>query len=588
MKQDIEESTDEVVFHGISASPGVAHGPVFKFSHERVEISRYTVPSGAMPAETARFEEALAETKCQIRQIRNDVADGLGDEEAQIFDVHLMVLEDQAFIDDVLSEVVKTGDNVEYCLHCVSKRYLELFINLEDDYLKERAADIRDVTRRLLQNLLGLTGSGPAFLDGTRIFVSDELTPSDSAALDPSKVLGIATDAGGRTSHAVIMARSNGIPAVVGLRNLSQTLQDGDDLLLDGFDGTAIINPSASTLFRYGKITKRHEEFAGILESLANRPAVTADGKEIALLANVETVDEAERALESGAVGVGLFRTEAVFFRKKAFPTEDEQFEAYRNIVVAMAPRPVTIRTLDVGGDKDLTSASNKEENPFMGLRAIRYCLRNENIFRVQLRAILRASDFGSVQLMYPLITGLDELLRANELLAESKAELKREGFAFDPELKVGVMIETPSAVAISDLLADHCSFFSIGTNDLVQYLLAVDRNNNEIADLYDPCHPAVLRSLRQIIKVANDKKVTVTVCGEIAGDPSFLPILIGMGVDELSVASPLIPEIKYVLSRTTTEEARALTDEILVATSSEAILARLKAFLASRMSTDD
>jgi len=588
MTQTGDDSAVEAVFHGIPASSGVAHGRVFKFSHGELEIPTYSVSQGAVDAEVQRFEEALLETRAQIREFRNEVAKTLGDEEARIFDAHLMVLEDQAFVDDVVSEVRESGDNVERCVHRVSRRYLEFFSNLEDDYLKERAADIRDVTRRLLRNLLGLTGSGTAFLDEARVLVSDDLTPSDAAALDPSKVLGVATDSGGRTSHAVIMARANCIPAVVGLRSLSDSVQDGDDLLIDGFDGTAIVNPSESTLFRYGKITKRREEFAGVLDSLADRPAATSDGKEIVLLANLETVGEAERALESGAAGVGLFRSEGVFLRTNVFPSEEDQFEEYRQVVEAMAPRPVTIRTLDIGGDKELSSSSVREENPFLGLRAIRYSLRNKNVFRIQLRAILRASHFGRVRLMYPLITGLGELLRANDLLAKCKAELESEGVDFDSDLKVGVMIETPSAAATCDLLADDCSFFSIGTNDLVQYMLAVDRNNNEIAYLYEPCHPAVLRALRRVIKVGKEKGVIVGVCGEIAGDPTFLPILIGMGVDELSVAPPLIPELKYVLSRTTIKESEALVEEVLNYNRSQAILDRLKAFLASRMSAGD
>mgnify|MGYP001437573564 CR=1 FL=1 len=585
MMQADDDSAIEAVFHGIPASPGVAHGRVFKFSHDELEIPTYSVSVEAVDAEVQRFEEALQETRSQIREVRDEVAKSLGDEEARIFDAHVMVLEDQSLIDDVVADVRDSGDNVELCLHRVSSRYLECFASIQDDSLRERSADIRDITRRLLRNLLGLTGSGTAFLDEARILVSDDLTPSDAATLDASKVLGIATDSGGRTSHAVIMARANGIPAVVGLRSLSDSLQDGADLLIDGFDGTAIVNPSQSTLFRYGKITKRRKEFSRVLDSLVDRPSVTSDGKEITLLANVETEGETQRALESGAEGVGLFRSEGIFLRQNDFPSEEEQFDEYRKVVEVMAPRPVTIRTLDIGGDKGISPSSAREENPFLGLRAIRYCLRNENVFRTQLRAVLRASQFGRVRLMYPLITRVGELLRANELLAECKAELKSESVEFDSELEVGVMIETPSAAAICDLLAEHCSFFSIGTNDLVQYMLAVDRINNEIAYLYEPCHPAVLRALRRVIKVGKENEMTVGVCGEIAGDPTFLPLLIGMGVDELSMASPLIPEIKYVLSRTTSEDASALVEEVLNCGRSQAVLDRLKAFMAARTS---
>lgn len=588
MTSSDENSAAEAIFHGIPVSPGVAHGHVFKSSHKEVEIPSYSVSVEAIDAEVQRFDEALLVTREQIREIRDAVASNLGDNEARIFDAHIMVLEDQAFIDDVLSEIRESGVNVERCVHRVSRRYLDIFANLEDDYLKERATDIDDVTKRLLRNLLGLTGSGTAFLDEAKILVSDDLTPSDAGALDASKVLGIATNSGGRTSHAVIMARSNGIPAVVGLRNLTDSVEDGDELLLDGFDGTVIINPSEETLFRYGKIAKRREKFDDLLDALVDRPAVTADGKEIVILANVETLDEVKRANESGAGGVGLFRTEGVFLRRNLFPSEDEQFEEYRKVVELMAPRPVTIRTLDIGGDKVMDSSPVREANPFMGLRAIRYCLQNEDVFRVQLRAILRASAFGKVRIMYPLVTGLEELIQANELLAESMRDLEKEKLKFDPDIQVGVMIETPSAAAICDLLADHCAFFSIGTNDLVQYTLAVDRINNEIAYLYEPCHPAVLRALLRVITVGKDKGVSVGVCGEIAGDSSFLPILLGMGVEELSMAPPLIPEMKYVLSRTSIKDSEALAERVLGCSKSNAILDQLKAFLASTMSVDD
>ncbi|MBL62612.1 MAG: phosphoenolpyruvate--protein phosphotransferase [Opitutae bacterium] len=589
MTEQGKNLAQEVLFQGIPASAGVAHGRVFKFSHGELKIPKYSVSDDAVDDELQRFEESLLVTREQIGEIRNEVAENLGSEEARIFDAHILVLEDQAFIDDIVSEVRTSGDNVELCLHRVSVRYLEIFSNLEDEYLKDRATDIQDVTRRMLRNLLGLTGSGTAFFEEARILVSDELTPSDAAALDADKVLGIATDFGGRTSHAVIMARANGIPAVVGLGSFSDELEDGDELLLDGYDGTAIANPSEATLYRFGKIKKRREEFAESLEALPHRPAVTPDGKTVQVYANVESVEEIEKAIQAGAEGVGLFRSEAVFLKKNAFPCEKEQFEEYRKIVEAMGSRPITIRTLDIGGDKVLpTAAKTREENPFMGLRAIRYCLRNEEIFRSQLKAILRASNFGKVRLLYPMITGLGELLRANEILADCKAELDKEDAQYDHDLEVGVMIETPSAASICELFAEHCSFFSIGTNDLVQYMLAVDRINNDVAYLYEPCHPAVLRAMRRIFDVGKEKGIPVGVCGEIAADPNFLPVLLGMGVDELSVAPPLIPELKYVFNQITFKESATLVEEILNCWRSQEILQCLKDFSVARLSGQD
>ncbi len=554
----------ETLLYGIAASPGVSHGQVFRFLHEEVEVPSYDVQEDDQDAEIARFEDALSQTKNQIEKIKDDVAQNLGEKEAAIFDAHLMVLEDKAVLDDVVSEVRKSGDNVEQCLHRVTQRYVEYFSQLEDEYLRERSADLKDISRRLLGNLLGATAAGTAFLGEPRILVSEDLSPSDTASLDRTKIRGIATDTGGRTSHAVIMARSSGVPAVVGLRRLTEQLSDGDTLLIDGFEGIAIINPSETTLFRYGKVNLRRKRIKDLLDDEGSLPSVTEDGEKVTFFANADTAEEISKARDHGCEGIGLFRSESIFLRKNEIPSENDQYEEYREAVIAANSLPVTIRTLDLGGDKILDSIGReKEENPFMGFRAIRYCLRNPDVFLDQLRAILRASAHGTVKIMFPMVSGIGELVRAKEFLSTAKRQLREMDVPFDEDIQVGCMIETPSAVVISDMLASEVDFFSVGTNDLVQYLLAVDRINNEIAYLYEPHHPAVIRSLAHVFEVAKDKNVEVSVCGEIAGDPHFLPLLLALGVRCLSTVSPMIPELKFFARRFSMADAGGLWEGI-------------------------
>ena len=580
-----ENQRKELVLHGIAASPGVAHGPAFLFVHGEVEVPKYAVSADSQNAEIKRFEEALLLTRQQIERIRSDVAENLGEEEAAIFDAHVLVLEDQALIDDVVEQIRETGDNVEQCLHRVSLRYLKFFDQLSDQYLRERASDLRDVMRRLLHNLLGATASGTAFLDEPRVLAADDLTPSDAASLDREKILGIATDGGGRTSHAVIMARSSEIPAVVGVRGLTAELRDADVLLLDGFEGTVVVNPSPQTLYRYGKVSLRRKRLRALIKEESALPAGTSDGHDLVVMANADSPEEVRRSVRKGAVGVGLFRTEALFLRSRSMPSEEEQFEHYKAVVEGADSLPVTIRTLDLGGDKIIDGSSEfKEGNPFMGFRAIRYCLRNVDVFLAQLRAILRASDHGKVRIMFPMVSGVGEILSAGKLVEEAKAQLRDKGQPFDPDTPIGCMIETPSAVTICDFLADHVDFFSIGTNDLVQYMLAVDRINNQIAYLYEPHHPAVLRSLMHVCKVGSEKDVEVAVCGEIAGDIHYLPLLMGLGVRELSMASALISEVKFFSRRFSLGEARELKDEVLKMSRPSQILKRIKSFHDDKM----
>ena len=581
MDDDLEPSTkDEITLFGIPASPGVAHGQVFRFLHEELEVLNYEVKEEDQPKEISRFKEALRITYDQIKEVREGVAKNLGEKEAGIFDAHLMVLEDKALIDDVEKEIRSTGDNVEQCLYRVTQKYYDYFNQLEDIYLRERAADLKDISRRLIRNLMGATAAGTAFLEDPRVLVSEDLTPSDTASLDRSKILAIATETGGQTSHAVIMARASGVPAVVGVRSLTEGLSGGDTLLVDGFEGLVIINPSETTLFRYGKVGVRRKKLKDLVEEDAKEPALTQDGQPFQLFANADTPEEVNTAIESACEGVGLFRTEALFLRKNEMPTEEVQFAHYRELVEAAKPLSVTIRTLDLGGDKVLNQGDREQENnPFMGFRAIRYCLQNPDTFLLQLRAILRASAFGNVKLMFPMISGVGEVIRAKVLLERAKNELRERAVEFDESIEVGCMIETPSAVTICDLLAKEVDFFSVGTNDLVQYLLAVDRVNNQIAYLYEPHHPAVIRSLEHVSRVAKQTGKPITVCGEIAGDPHFLPILLGLGFDHLSCAPPLLQELKFFGRRFTQEECKELVNEILGMGRPVSIKERLKEF---------
>ena len=551
------DQKEEIIFYGLPASPGVSHGPAFRFLHSNVEVLQYQVEESDHESEIERFKEALKLTQSQIRQIREDVAKNLSEKEASIFDAHLLVLEDKALIDDVVNEIQNSGDNVEQCVDRVTRKYMDFFNKLEDEYLRERSSDLKDISKRLLRNLVGATAAGTAFLDEPKVLVSEDLSPSDTASLDRSKILGIATDTGGMTSHAVIMARASSVPAVVGLRGLTERIKEGDSLLIDGFDGVAIINPKETTLFRYGKVNVRRKKIENLLVEESKLPAQTKDLQAINLLANADSQEEVELGIQNDCQGIGLFRTESIFLRKNQIPSEDEQYIEYAKIVDAAQGRFVTIRTLDIGGDKVLSGVSNADEqNPFMGFRAIRYCLRNPDVFLDQLRAILRASAHGPIWLMFPMISGIGEVIRAKEFLNTAKKQLTENGVIFDQDIKVGCMIETPSAVMIADMLADEVDFFSVGTNDLVQYLLAVDRVNNQIAYLYEPHHPAVIRSLKAIFDAGKKKNIPVSVCGEIAGDPHFLPLLLGLGVGSISASSPLLPELKFFARRFSMEEA--------------------------------
>jgi phosphoenolpyruvate-protein phosphotransferase (PTS system enzyme I) len=567
----------EQTFRGIPVSAGVCRGKILVLNHARPTVGKRVLAEHELPEEINRLERALVQTRHQILEVQRRVSEAMGAEEGSIFDAHLLVLEDRTLLDEVVRVIQDEHTNAENAFHTVAERYAATLAAIEDDYLRERATDMRDVTARVLNNLMGLDdGVDLRNLKEPCIIVSHDLTPSNTAQLDKRNVLGFATDVGSKTSHTAIMARSLRIPAIVGLKHASGQLETGQYALLDGFNGVVIVNPTDQTLFEYGQLIRKQVTLQEKLRDIQFKPAVTLDGHRLFLSANIEQPGDAEAVKANGAEGVGLFRTEYLFIRRERSPSEEQQYEAYRSAAAALKPMPVVIRTLDLGGDKFLAHLPLPTEmNPFMGWRAIRFCLQERDLFREQLRAILRASAEGNVKMMYPMISGLDELNQANALVEEYKAELRKEGVPFDEHLEVGAMIETPSAVIVAESLAKRLKFFSIGTNDLIQYSLAVDRMNEKIAHLYEPTHPAIVKLIKATVDAAHKHKVWVSVCGEMASDPVLAPLLIGLGIDELSAAPPLVPPVKFIIRRLKLTEAKELADFALSCESASEILAR-------------
>jgi len=567
----------EKVYRGIAVSAGVCRGKILVLHRTRRAIARRELPEPETAAEVKRFEQSLVKTRQQITEVQRRVAASMSAAEADIFDAHLLMLEDRVLIEEVIRFIREQKVNADFAFHTVSERYVAALADVQDEYLRERAADLRDLAGRVLDNLLEVKDVlDLRHLAEPCILVSHDLSPSTTAQLDRKFVLGFATDIGGKTSHTAIMARSLDIPAVVGLQNVSEELESGDYALLDGYNGTVIVNPTDQTLFEYGQLAKIKASLGEKLREIQRQPAVTLDGKTIVLSANIEDQHDVESVIAHGAEGVGLFRTEFLFINREQLPGEEEQYQAYRQVAAALKPAPVIIRTLDLGGDKFASHLQiAREVNPFLGWRAIRFCLAQPELFRAQIRAILRASAEGNVKMMYPMISGLEELNQANALVEKCKAELRAEKIPFNENMKVGAMIEIPSAALIADALAKRVKFFSIGSNDLIQYTLAADRTNEKVSHLYEPTHPAILRLIKATVDAAHANGIWAGVCGEVAGDPVLAPLLIGLGVDELSAAPPVIDEVKYIIRRIKLSEAQALAEFALQCESPTEIFAR-------------
>ena len=571
----------EKTYRGIAVSAGVCRGKVLVLHRTRRAIVRRPLENDAIEPEIRRFEHALVRTRQQILEVQRRVAATMSSSEADIFDAHLLMLEDRVLIEEVLKIVHEQKVNAEFAFHTASERYVNVLENVQDEYLRERAADLRDLTGRVLDNLLEVK---EAFnlrnLTEPCILVGHDLSPSTTAQLDKKFVLGFATDIGGKTSHTAILAHSLDMPAVVGLQTISEELASGDYVLLDGYNGVVIVNPTDQTLFEYGQLAKVKASLEEKLAEVQHQPAVTLDGKTIHLSANIEALHDVSAVREHGAEGVGLFRTEFLFINRENLPTEEEQYKVDREVAAALKANTVIIRTLDLGGDKFASHLQlAKEMNPFLGWRAIRFCLAQPELFRAQLRAILRASAEGNIKMMYPMISGLDELNQANAFVEKCKAELRAEKVPFDENLEIGAMIEIPSAALVASALAKRVKFFSIGSNDLIQYTLAADRTNEKVSHLYEPTHPAILRLIKMTVEAAHANGIWTGVCGEIAGDPVLTPLLIGLGVDELSAAPAMIDQVKYIIRRIKLSEAQALAQAALESESPSEILARCAEF---------
>jgi len=571
------QTKGEKLFRGIAVSAGICRGKILVLHRARHVIAKRELSDQDVAAEVGRFEKSLVQTRQQISEVQRKVVENMGTKEGDIFEAHLLMLEDRMLVDEVIRSIREQKVNAEHAFHAVSERYTAALAGVDDEYLRERADDMRDLTARVLDNLLEVRDEFDLrHLTEPCILVSRDLSPSTTAQLDKKMILGFATDVGGKTSHTAIMARSLGIPAVVGLKTASDEFDTGDYALLDGYNGTIIINPTDQTLFEYGQLSRIKASLAEKLSEIQGQPAVTLDGKFIHLSANIEDPNDTRAVIRHGAEGVGLFRTEFLFISRASLPGEEEQYKVYHQAAAALKPNPVIIRTLDLGGDKFASHLQLAQEmNPFLGWRAIRFCLAQPEMFRAQLRAILRASAEGNVKMMYPMISGLDELNQANAFVEKCKAELRAEKIPFDEKIPIGAMIEIPSAALIADALAQRVKFFSIGSNDLIQYTLAADRTNEKVSHLYEPTHPAIIRLIKMTVDAAHKHGIWAGVCGEIAGDPTLTPLLIGLGVDELSAAPPVVPQIKYIVRRLKLTEAQALAEFALQCESPSEIYAR-------------
>jgi phosphotransferase system enzyme I (PtsI) len=555
----------EIILKGIPAAPGIVIGKAYIYGKEDLDVEKHPITEEQVPLEISRFEDALIQTRQEIIVLQKKIAFEMGTEHAEVFDAHLLVLEDRMLIEEVISRVKKEKWCIDFIFSEVLKRYASVFSRIEDEYLKERISDINDVGRRILRNLLGKKRKGLSDLEEQVIVIAHDLSPSDTATMHKNKVIGFVTDIGGKTSHTAIMAKSLEIPAVVGLEFGTEKIKNGDRVIVDGSSGVVIVAPDIETYRKYEVQEEKIRSLTEVLGSIRDLPSETKDGKLVSLAANIEFPEEIQTVIQHGADGVGLYRTEYFYMNRKDLPTEDEQYEAYKNLAVSFKDKPVIIRTMDLGGDKFISQFDlPKEMSPFMGWRAIRFCLARPDVFKTQLRAILRASSFGNLKVMFPMISGIEELRKAKVMLEEAKEELKARRVAYNDRIEVGAMIEVPSAALTSDILSQEVSFFSIGTNDLIQYSLAVDRTNEKIAYLYEPTHPAVLRLVKSVIDAGHKANIWVGMCGEMSGEPSLAILLLGLGLDEFSMPSASILEIKNVIRSVTYVKARAIADEAL------------------------
>ncbi|MGW8284912.1 MAG: phosphoenolpyruvate--protein phosphotransferase [Candidatus Deferrimicrobiaceae bacterium] len=553
------------MLQGIPASPGVAIGKAFFVNRVLPRSVHSTVTRDKIDEEVAAFLRAVVRSKEQIQSIRDSVKDQSTDH-YQILSVHLALLDDSMLVDQTVRLIRENRFKADWAFNKVLQNLLETFHRIEDKYLRERGQDLRQIGHRVLENLAGRTMESVVSIKEPVVVIAHDLSPADTAQILKSPVLGFATDVGSKTSHTAITARSLGTPAVVGLERVTGEFAENETVVVDGEEGVVILRPTPEVLKEYTDKQKAYALRIRDLAKFAKLPAVTKDGKTLKLLANIEFSEEVDVALRSGALGVGLYRTEFLFLNRKDLPSEEEHFQTYRRIAEKFGRQPVTIRTLDLGGDKFASQLELAEEmNPAMGLRAIRFCLREPDIFKQQIRAILRASSYGQVQMMFPMISGVGELRTALAVVEEARSELRKRRISYDRNMRVGIMVEIPSAAIIADQLAREVDFFSIGTNDLIQYVLAIDRVNEHVSYLYEPLHPAVLRLIRRVVDGGHDAGIPVAMCGEMAGEPVYAYVLLGLGVDEWSMNATSIPRVKRILRKSVAYEAREFVAELLV-----------------------
>ena len=539
----------EKIHRGIVASPGIVIGRAYLLDRRKVVVAGRRIEDVSVKDEVARFKKAVELSKVQLEDLKKRLSKELGKSHLYILETHIMLLEDKMLVDGTVKRIRESLLNAEGALKETIEAIGLKFDTIEDEYLRERKHDVEQVGERILRNLVGHKQESLANIREEAVIIAHDLAPTDTLMMRKDKILGFATDAGSRTSHTAILARSLGIPAAVGLETITASVKTGDVVILDGIHGVVIVDPDEATFLDYLKKQRKYKYFELELEKLKTLPAETLDGHVIQLQGNIELPEEATSAADHGGTGIGLYRTEFLFLNRQTLPTEEEHYKAYCHVAERAAPYDVVIRTLDVGGDKvGMSLGFEKEANPALGLRAIRFCLQKRDIFRIQLRGILRASVHSNIKILIPMISGLTELYETKKIIEEVKAELRAEGKAFNPAVKLGVMIEIPSAAMIADLLAREVDFFSVGTNDLIQYTLAIDRQNEHVAYMYEPLDPAVLRLLQRVADAAQEAKFPLAMCGEMAGDPLYAAILLGMGFQHLSMNVASIPWVKRVI----------------------------------------
>jgi len=588
VKKKTPSNSEEKVLRGIGVSPGIVIGKTVPLERQRTTFIHRRVSAEEVTSEIKRFEAAIEKSKGQLEEVKQQILEKGFKQHSYILDVHLKVMEDRMLRDETIKMIKTQLVNTEWALKVTLDKISEAFDAIEDEYLRERKEDINHVVERILRNLIGRELRKVGDLEGDVIIVAHDLSPADTIQLNLQRVIGFVTDMGGKTSHTAIVSRSLEIPAIVGLEDITAYVGGGETIIVDGTEGVVIVDPSRETIKAY-QVKQHHYRY--LERELLKYSALTAetqDGHHLTLQANIELIEEIPAVIQYGAEGIGLYRTEYLYLNRKTLPDEEEHFQIYKRLTEEIAPYPVTIRTLDLGGDKFASHIELADQvNPAMGLRAIRFCLMEQDIFKAQLRGILRASTYGKVKILLPMISGVEELREVKAILEDAKNELRGSGFAFDPEIPLGVMIEIPSAAITADILAREVDFFSIGTNDLIQYSLAIDRVNKYVSYLYEPLHPAIVRHIKGVVELAHEEGIEAGICGEMAADPLYTLIFLGLGLDELSMHPLAIPRVKKVLRRSTRTEGENLLKEILQFTTAKETEVFIRNEMAERFPED-